>query len=401
MRMKETARDVIEQERATLVALSHKIHGHPEVAFQEVHASEWMCSVLGGAGFRIEEGICQVPTAFSATVGSGGLTIALCAEYDALPEIGHACGHNIIATAAVAAGLALAPIADALGITVKVLGTPAEEGGGGKILLLERGGFDGVHAAMMVHPSPEEVADPGPMVVAVSHLQVSYTGRESQASGWPERGVNAADALTVAQVAIGLLRQHILPRQRIHGIVTLGGAAANIVPAHTKGTWFVRAATIPELAKLEPRVRACFEAGALATGCKLEIEYGSPTYSNFEADQQMVELYRRNAERLGRSFPAQADVGGPGSTDMGNVSLALPAIQPMVRIECGTSLPHQPEYTSYCIEPSADKAALEGGLAMAWTAIDLATDPASRERLEAERQRRGAPSKAAKELWGA
>lgn len=396
MEMKDRAKELVDREAPALVALSHRIHANPELGFHEVQASDWICTALGAGGFRVEKGICQIPTAFAATTGSGDLTVAICAEYDALPEVGHACGHNVIAAAAVAAGLALAPLADELGITVKVVGTPAEEGGGGKIILLDRGGFDGVDAAMMVHPSPEEEADP--VCLAVSHLEVSYEGREAHASAYPAQGINAADALTVAQVAIGLLRQHILPSQRIHGIVTLGGAAANVVPAHTKGTFYVRAAMLAELAELEPRVRACFEAGALATGCKLKVESGSPPYSHFEADQQMVELYRRNAERLGRSFPTGDDVGAPGSTDMANVSLALPAIQPMVGIECGNSGNHQPEFAQHCIEPSADKAALEGGLAMAWTVIDLATDPAARARLKAERERRGAPSKASKEL---
>ena len=389
MEVKDRARELVDRQASALVELSHRIHANPELGFQEAQAAEWICAALGAGGFKIEQGICQIPTAFAATAGSGDLTVAICAEYDALPEVGHACGHNVIAAAAVAAGLALAPLADELGITVKVLGTPAEEGGGGKILMLQRGAFDGVDACMMVHPSPREEVDP--VTLAVSHLVVHYEGREAHASAYPEQGINAADALTVAQVAVGLLRQHILPSQRIHGIVTLGGAAANVVPAHTSATYYVRAATLAELAQLEPRVRACFQAGALATGCKLEIEVTSPPYSHFEADQPMVELYRRNAIALGRSFPEGA--GSPGSTDMANVSLALPSIQPMVGIESGGSGNHQPAFARHCIEASADRAALEGGLAMAWTAIDLATDPASRARLKAERERRGAPSK--------
>src|SRR4051794_22099575 len=284
----------------TLVALSHTIHSHPELGFEEERSSAWAADALTGGGFSVEGGVGDLPTAFVATAGSGPLTIGICAEYDALPAIGHACGHNIICAAGVGAGLALAPLADDLGITVKVFGTPAEEGGGGKILMLERGVFDGVHAAMMVHPSPTERAHTP--WLAVSHLHVDYTGKEAHASAWPEQGINAADALTVAQVAIGLLRQHIRATDRIHGIVTHGGDAPNVVPGHTRGTFLVRSRNLAELAELEPKVRRCFEAGALATGCTHEIFPLSPPYSEFDHDTAIVAVYRRNAEELGRSF---------------------------------------------------------------------------------------------------
>ncbi len=303
MNYKDTARATLDQQAKAVIDLSHRIHAHPELAFAEVQAAGWIGELLAGAGFQVDQGICDLPTAFAATAGHGDLTIGICAEYDALPEVGHACGHNIIAAAAVGAGLALASVADELGIRVKVIGTPAEEGGGGKILLLGRGAFDDVDAAMMIHPCPEE--DAAPVTLAVSHLEVSYEGKEAHASSYPEKGVNAADAITVAQVAIGLLRQHILASQRIHGIVTECGAAANIVPAHTKASYYVRAATLAELQGLEARVRACFQAGALATGCHLDIQSVSPPYSHFQHDREMVSIYRRNAEALGRTFPPE------------------------------------------------------------------------------------------------
>lgn len=375
------ARAAVEESAARLVSLSHRIHAHPEVAFEEVRACGWVAEELAAAGMEVRTGVAGLSTALVAKAGTGPLTVAICAEYDALPEIGHACGHNVIAAAAVGAGLALARVADDAGLTVRVVGTPAEEAGGGKILLLERGVFAGVHAAMMVHPFPYE-RDHMPCL-AVSHLQVEYTGREAHASAHPEDGVNAADALTVAQVAIGLLRQHLRPTDRVHGIVTLGGAAPNIVPAHTAGCWYARAATLAELGELEPRVRACFEAGALATGARLILHPDPRPYSEFRVDEDLRVLYRRNAELLGRHF---AEAGGPadrmvGSTDMANVSLAVPAIHPMLDIGALPASNHQPAFAAHCARPAADRALVDGAVAMAWTAIDAAAEPALRARL--------------------
>ncbi len=374
----------MEAQASGLVDLSHRIHAHPELNFEEERASTWVAEALEAAGFGVERGVCDLPTAFVATAGSGPLTVAVCAEYDALPGIGHACGHNVIAAAATGAGLALAPLADDLGLTVKVMGTPAEEGGGGKILMLERGAFAGVNAAMMVHPAPLE-AEHMPCL-AVSHLEVHYRGKEAHASAFPEQGVNAADALTVAQTAIGLLRQHIGPAARIHGIVTKGGDAPNIVPGHAAGRWYVRERTLAHLAELEPRVRRCFEAGALATGCRVSVEPQSPPYSEFAHDVEMAAVYRRNAEALGRTFPEHAELARmAGSTDMANVSLAMPAIHPMLGLDSFPASNHQPEFTAFCAKPVADKAVVDGAVAMAWTAIDLATTPELRARLLSKR----------------
>src|SRR3954452_17062696 len=382
MEAKDAAKAEVDRARDALVELSHTVHGHPELAFEEERSSAWAADALAGGGFDVEGGVCDLPTAFVATAGSGPLTIGICAEYDALPAIGHACGHNIICAAAVGAGLALLPLADDLGITIKVFGTPAEEGGGGKILMLDRGVFDGVHASMMVHPAPTEM--PEMPCLAVSHLDVHYTGKEAHASAWPEQGINGADALTVAQVAIGLLRQHIRQTDRIHGIVTHGGDAPNVVPGHTSGTFLVRSRTLRELADLEPRVHRCFEAGALATGSTHKITPHGPPYSEFDHDQAMVQIYRPNAEQLGRVFPdipqALAERTA-GSTDMANISLAIPSIHPMLGLDCLPAVNHQPDFTAACITPRADDAVVQGGVAMAWTTIDLATIDAQRERL--------------------
>ena len=371
-----------------LTGLSHRLHAHPEIAWTEERAAAWVSAELADAGFDVQTGACELPTAFIARAGNGPLHVGLCAEYDALPGVGHACGHNIIAAAAVGAGLALAGVADDLGLTVTVLGTPAEEGGGGKVFMLERGAFDGLHAAMMVHPGPVDVAEARPF--AVSHLQVRYRGQATHAAAYPEQGINAADAFTVAQVAIGLLRQQLLPSTRVHGVVTHAGDAPNVIPDATAGRWYVRAESLDELAALEPKIRRCFEAGALATGCELEIEAEAPPYAEFRNDPGLLPLYRANAERLGRQFlPSDGSGGAAGlaarmnraSTDMGNVSLVVPAIHPYIGIGSLPAVNHQKEFAAHCVTPAADQALADGATALAWTAADAARDPALRARL--------------------
>lgn len=377
---KEAARERVEQARDELVALSHRIHANPELGFEEEQACAWLCELLEGGGLEVERGVGDLPTAFAARAGSGPLHVVVCAEYDALPGVGHACGHNVIAAMAAGAGLALARVADDAGLRVTVLGTPAEEGGGGKILLLQRGLFEGAHAAMMVHPSPYEQAEMP--IIAVDHMEVAYTGKEAHASAYPFLGVNAADALVVAQTAVGLLRQQLRPSVRVHGIVTKGGDAANIIPAHTEAQWMVRAETLDQLEEVRAKVVACFEAGALATGATLELTMDPNPYSEMRHDHDLSALYQRNAEALGRSFVDKSDRGA-GSTDMGNISLAMPSIHPTIGIDALPAVNHQPEFTAKCATPAADQAVFDGAVAMAWTAVDAATDPALRERLGA------------------
>ncbi|MFB7221959.1 M20 family metallopeptidase [Streptomyces sp. NPDC056227] len=368
-----------------LLALSHRIHAHPEVAWEEEKAAGWVGDALNDLGFDVRPGTAGLPTAFTATLGSGPLHLGICAEYDALPGLGHACGHNIIAAAAVGAAAGLAPLVDELGLTLTVFGTPAEEGGGGKILMLERGAFDGVHAAMMVHPGPVDVAEADPF--AVAHLKVRYHGKAAHAAAYPEQGRNAADAFTVAQVAIGLLRQQLPGRTRVHGMMTRGGEAPNAIPELTEGRWYVRADTLEQLAELQPRVERCFEAGALASGCELEIEPESRPYSEFRNDAELLAMYRRTATELGRRF----ETGTPAarmnraSTDMGNVSRVLPAIHPYLGIGSLPAVNHQKEFAAHCVGAAADRAVLDGAAAMALTAAAVAADPVQRERLIAGR----------------
>ena len=385
MDAKSAARERFESARAGLIELSHRIHAHPELGFEEERASSWLCESLADAGFAVEKGICDLPTAFRARAGSGPLHIDICAEYDCLPGIGHACGHNIIAASAVGAALAAAKVADELGLTVSVIGTPAEEVGNasGKILLLERGAFKDIHAAMMVHPAPFDMLRA--KIIAAFMFEVHCTGKESHASAFPERGVNAADALTIAQTALGLLRQHIRSTDRIHGIVTNGGAAPNVIPAHTSAKYIIRSETLDQLAELRPRVYRCFEAGALATGAKIAITGGDKPYAEMRHDEAMAALYRENSEALGRPFPdlGEWETRPTGSTDMGNVSLAIPSIHPMIGINSLPAVNHQPEFAEHCATPEADKAMADGALAMAWTCIDLGMNHEVREGLMA------------------
>lgn len=371
---KAVKRDVAARIRAAeagLVGLSHRIHQHPELAFEETLASRWVADTLDAGGFAVDHGCYGLPTAVRGTTGSGPCHVVVCAEYDALPGMGHACGHNIIAAAAVGTGLGLAPVADDLGLTVTVLGTPAEEGGGGKILMLDQGAFDGADAAMMIHPAAQEAA--ALRGSAVSVFDVTYRGRAAHAGAHPEHGVNAADAMTIAQVAIGLLRQQTRDAERIHGIITNGGTAPNVIPEETTGNWIVRSDAMTSLNALKERVHACFQAGALASGSKLTIQPSCPDYADLVSNPDMTALYQANAETLGRRFPApgeQLPVGA--ATDMGNVSQHIPTIHPMLGLDCLPAVNHQPEFAAACITPTADQAVLDGAIALAWTAADLA-----------------------------
>jgi amidohydrolase len=363
-----------------VVTLSHDLHAKPEIAWEESLSAARVAGELSDAGFTVEPNYVGLPTAFLARRGSGPLHLALCAEYDALPGLGHACGHNVIAAISTGAALALGPFVDDLGITLSVFGTPAEEGGGGKIEMLERDAFAGVHAAAMVHPGPVDVALAQPY--AVSHSHIAFDGKAAHAAAFPDRGINAADAFTIAQVAIGLLRQQLPSDVRVHGMMTRGGEAPNAIPQRTEGRWYVRAQTLEQLERLEPRIHRCFAAGALATGCELTIEPESKPYSEFRNDEELLSVYTRRAEQLGRQFSTSADSSmNRASTDMGNVSQVIPAIHPYIGIDSLPAVNHQPEFASAAASPAADRAAMQGALALAMTMLDVATDDLVRGRL--------------------
>ncbi|WP_307845555.1 M20 family metallopeptidase [Planomonospora sp. ID67723] len=377
---KKAARARVSAAADELVALSRSIHAEPELAFAEHRSAEKVATVLERSGFDVARGVCDLPTALSATYGGGDLVVALCAEYDALPEIGHACGHNVIAASSVGAALALASVADELGLTVKLLGTPAEEDGGGKQLMLDRGAFDDVTVAMMAHPSPVDLSTPGGVSTKASgQFEIVYTGREAHASVAPHTGVNALDAVTVAQVALGLLRQHMVPGGQLHGIVQEGGVRPNIVPARTRLAYYLRADTLAAMHELEARVRDCFAAGALATGATMEMTRTSPDYAEMRNDPWLADAYAANLAATGReAFPVPVEFRG-GSTDMGNVSHALPSIHPVIGIDpAGLSMPHTPAFAAAAATATADAAVVAAATALAWTAIDLALDDARR-----------------------
>ncbi|MET0780450.1 MAG: amidohydrolase, partial [Microbacterium sp.] len=350
------------------------LHAHPETAWQEHRAAAWVGDALSDAGFRVTPAYLGFETALLAEAGSGPVTIGIMAEYDALPGLGHACGHNLIAAGAVGAGLALARLADDLGITVRVYGTPAEEGGGGKIEMMDAGAFGDLDLAMMVHPAPVDVAEARPF--AVSHSHIAYDGVSAHAAAYPDQGVNANDAFLVAQVAIGLLRQQLPADTRVHGIQTVGGFAPNAIPERTEGRWYTRANSLEELAQLEERVRRCFEAGALATGANLTITPESKPYAEFRADERALAAYKTNAVARGRSF-AEAGVAARmnrASTDMGNVSQIVPAIHPYIGVDSLPFANHQKEFAAACVGSAAERALVDAAVLMAWTAIDVVTD---------------------------
>ncbi|GAA4803030.1 amidohydrolase [Tomitella cavernea] len=387
--LKARARARIDAARGRLIALSRDIHAAPELAFDEYHAAQRASELLEAEGFAIERGAGGLDTAFVATYGDGDLTIGLCAEYDALPGLGHACGHNIIAAASVGAALGLADVADEAGVRVVVIGTPAEEQGGGKIRLLERGVFDAVTVAMMVHPEAFEVHPADVATPAVARFAVTYTGRSAHASAAPHEAVNAADAAVVAQVAVGLLRQQLTADCRIGLYVREGGEATNIIPAHTVVECEVRAAATDTLDELRRRVIACFEAGSLATGAQVAIEQTQPPYAALEPDPMLSHYYAANAAVLGRA-PAARGTRTVGSTDMGDITRALPGIHPMIAIRGAGSHPHTAGFADDAVSPAADDTAVDGALALAFTGIDVALDAAARARyIDRHRARAG------------
>jgi amidohydrolase len=378
--LEQSIQDLVDRAGDRILRLSHDLHAKPEIAWEEHVSAARVAGELGDAGFTVESNYVGLPTAFLARRGSGPLHLALCAEYDALPGLGHACGHNVIAAISTGAALALAPFVDDLGITLSIFGTPAEEGGGGKIEMLDRDAFAGVHAAAMVHPGPVDVARAEPY--AVSHSHIAYDGKAAHAAAFPDRGINAADAFTIAQVAIGLLRQQLPSDVRVHGMMTRGGEAPNAIPQRTEGRWYVRAQTLDQLAKLEPRIQRCFAAGALATGCELTIEPESKPYSEFRNDDELLGFYTRRAEGLGRRFSSGTDsLMNRASTDMGNVSQVIPSIHPYIGIDSLPAVNHQPEFAAAAASPAADRAAVQGALALAVTLLDVASDDSTRRRL--------------------
>lgn len=369
--LKIQVRESLKAQQDEILALSHDLHSHPEIKWEEHRSVQQITQLLQNHGFEVETPFGGLETAFRARTGSGKRHLGLMAEYDALEGLGHACGHNIIAASSVGAALALNAVAEHLDAVVEVIGTPAEEGGGGKIHLIRAGVLEHLNAAMMIHPGPADALWARPY--AVAHFDVVCSGRAAHAAAYPHLGVNAADAMTIAQVAIAMLRQQLPASTRVHGIVREAGSAPNAIPESAHASWYVRAADLDELDSTFQRVKACFEAGALATGCELTITETSSRYSQFHNDQELAELFDANARSLGRQMDAEEkNPAGmnSASTDMGNVSLRTRAIHPYLSIDSLPAVNHQKEFAAAAITSAADQTVYDGAYLLAATAID-------------------------------
>jgi len=367
---KQRAHDAFSKHESDLQDLSKWMYDNPEIGYEEFATSRKYVDILSAGGFEVTYPAFGLETAFAARMGSSGPEVIICAEMDALPEVGHACGHNIIGAAAI--GLALAPLVEKLGIRLTILGTPAEETYGGKIDLIEAGAYNDAAVAMMVHPSTKDLVDPE--FLAIAHINVEFFGREAHASASPSLGVNALDAAVQAYVNVSTLRQRLMDSDRVHGIITHGGAAPNITPGHSAMAWNVRAASEERLAEIYPLVVRCFEAAALATGCTFEVKQSGHQYKTMISNPLLVELYAANSAGAGREMHRLADLPPEtsGSTDMGNVSHVVPSIHPMLDLLCYPVVNHQKEFAQHTLTEDGHAALRDGALAMAWTVIDLA-----------------------------
>jgi amidohydrolase len=373
--LKKDIASAVDAMREELLALSHAIHAEPELALEEFKAADRLTAAVERNGIATQREAFGLKTAYAAEFGKdGGPTIAILSEYDALPGIGHACGHNIIATAGLGAAMALSKLNGRLPGRVRYLGTPAEERYGGKELMAREGAFERTDAAMMIHPSNLTLITMP--CIAICDVTAVFHGRAAHASAVPYRGLNALDAVVTAYQSIAQLRQHIRNTDRIHGIITEGGLAANIVPERAACRFYVRAVDADELFALKKRVHACFEAGALATGCRAEITWGETNYLDLKTNWPMAEAYQRNGEALGLEFFPVKDLpaGYAGSTDMGNVSHRVPSIHPCLGVAPLNVIIHNAEFARHAVSERADQAVIDGAKSMAMTALELMAD---------------------------
>ena len=330
----------------------------------------------------MERSYTGIQTAFRATFGSGRPNVCVISEYDALPEIGHACGHNLIAEAGVAAGLALKAALECSGAPegrVTVMGTPDEEGEGGKVDLIKNGAFKDIDLAMMVHPAPSTIIMP--QFLALKQFRVTYTGKAAHAGAFPWEGVNALDAAVVAYNAISVLRQQMKPSWRVHGITLNGGDHPGIIPNKTVLLYFVRTLSKTDLKGLVEKVIACFESGATATGCKVEIQEVGNSYDELLSNTPLAKLYAENLKSLGMTYELSKPL--TISTDMGNVSYIVPSIHPMYTIGSGEAN-HTTEFTKVSNTPEAHSQTLTVAKAMAYTCIDVLTTQGTLEEIASD-----------------
>ena len=374
--LKDQLSAYIQNHRGDLLEVSHQIHSQPELAFEEHKACAILTDAISDLGHAASKGSFGLETAFDAlTVNNPGPQVDILAEYDALPGIGHACGHNLIATSALGAAAALGAIASDLPGRVRLLGTPAEEKGGGKELMAREGAFKHTDMAMMIHPAGVNLSTMPSICIA--EVKVVYRGQSAHASAMPHRGKNALDGLLLAYQAISNLRQHIRDNERIHGIVTEGGQAPNIVPDRAVGEFYVRAANVRALESLKPRVQACFDAGATASGCEVDVLWAGVDYLDLNTNWPLADQFQLNAEALGRQFVDKESMwrAAAGSTDMGNVTHMLPGIHPMLASAPSNVVIHHPDFADYAGSEMGDAAAIDGAIALAHTAVDYLLDP--------------------------
>ena len=374
----------VDARRDELIDLSLRIHSNPELGFQETKASSWLVQYLEKNGFAVERGICGLPTAFRGSCGHGKPAIAILAEYDALPKLGHACGHNIIAANAVGAGVAAKPAVERFGGSLLVIGTPSEELYGGKIIMAERGAFDDVDIAMIVHPGVYDIATT--QALACQGLEIEFFGQAAHAAARPEAGINALEAMIQALNAINSLRQHIKEKARIHGIITDGGEAANIVPAHSAGSFIVRAEDDAYLDQLKQRVINCFIGAATATGARLQYKWADVRYAPMRNNLTLAQLFSQNMELVGRRLHLSDPTRAFGSTDMGNVSQIVPSIHPMVAIAPVGGEEHSPQFATAAASEAANRALLDAAKALAMTVVDMVANPETFNKVKEEFQ---------------
>lgn len=372
----------VDSRQEQLRELSLKIHATPELGFHETKAVGWLTQYLKKNGFSIEQGICQLATAFRGSYGKGKPAIAILAEYDALPKLGHACGHNLIAASAVGAGVAAKVAIDRFGGSVLVIGTPAEELYGGKALMVERGAFNNVDIAMMVHPGVYDAVTT--QALACIGLDVEFFGRAAHAAANPEAGINALEAMLQSFAAINSLRQHIKSTARLHGIITDGGEAANIVPAHSAASFIIRAADNAYLDELMEKVLNCFVGSATATGACLEYRWGRVRYAPLCNNMALARLFRKNMQSLGRKVLLAEPGKAFGSTDMGNVSQVTPSIHPNAAIAPKEVTAHSPEFAQAAASEAGIKGMLDSAKALAMTVVDLVANRETLARVKRE-----------------
>lgn len=372
--LKRRVAEAVEADRSVLLALSHRIHAHPEPAYEEHLAAGWIAELLAARGFTVEHPAGRLATAIRATRkggrAGGGPRIGILAEYDALPGVGHGCGHNSMAASGTGAALALSAIADELPGEIVFLGTPAEERGSGKNQMLEDGLFDGLDAALLYHPCDRNHVDIAPL--ASEDVLVTFTGAPAHAAGDPWAGRNALDALITLFASIGLLRQQLRPHARIHGIVVEGGTAANVIPDRTVGRFMVRSADDAYLAEVKRRFLNLCEAAALATDTSVEVEFSGGSRT-MKTNRAIAERWVANAAAYGILDEGQDD--NYGSTDMTTVSWALPAIHPDLSICVGPTPGHTVEFREAAVSPKGDETTLLAATLVAQTALDLFLDP--------------------------